>query len=76
MEKSISGEESSVAIAKLAKEVLAEIPTQLTSYMKINDIQPCQPKDSSGPLKFANNSFFNKILYFSPELIKIGFFFF
>ncbi|VDN54181.1 unnamed protein product, partial [Dracunculus medinensis] len=52
MEKSISGEESSVAIAKLAKEVLAEIPTQLTSYMKINDIQPCQPKDSSGPLKF------------------------
>uniref|UniRef100_A0A0M3K0L0 Copine domain-containing protein n=1 Tax=Anisakis simplex TaxID=6269 RepID=A0A0M3K0L0_ANISI len=40
--QSISGMHAS---AQLAKEVLAEIPDQLTKYMKLNDIQPRPASD-------------------------------
>uniref|UniRef100_F1KU93 Nicotinic receptor-associated protein 1 n=1 Tax=Ascaris suum TaxID=6253 RepID=F1KU93_ASCSU len=40
-----SSVEGTLASAQLAKEVLAEIPDQLTSYMKLNDIKPRPPTD-------------------------------
>lgn len=38
-----------VAQMALAKEVLAEVPDQLVSYMKMNGIMPKQTKPASAP---------------------------
>lgn len=37
------------SMAHLAKEVLAEVPLQLTSYMKINNIKPRPPNNPFTP---------------------------
>ena len=44
--KFTSGADPRVAGVRLAKEVLAEIPTQFTSYMKANNIVPRPPQEN------------------------------
>lgn len=41
-----NGADPHMARVRLAKEVLAEIPTQFTSYMKANNIVPRPPQEN------------------------------
>lgn len=49
--RELSEDDLSIAKSKLAKEVLAEVPMQLTSYMKSKGIYPRSP---SSPFDFEN----------------------
>lgn len=48
------GQNAQIAQAALAKEVLAEIPEQLTSYMKANGLKPRQTRPATAPPPYSN----------------------